>query len=268
MAHVHRATVNGRVVRYFEAGSGRPLLLIHAFPYNAEMWRPQLAQVPDGWRFVAPDLRGFGGTLDEGTPALTLDDHADDLLGFLDALEIDSPVVGGLSMGGYITFALFRRAPERIAGMVLADTRPQVDSPDGRRGRQALLDLLHSRGVGAVADDLLGKQLGQTTLRERPEVAAEVRRLIESSSPRAIEAAVTALLSRPDSTPDLARIRCPTLVIVGAEDTITPPADAEAMYLALGSVLVVIPGAGHVSNLEAPGAFNAALAAWCGRAAS
>lgn len=264
MTHERRATVNGRDVAYFEAGAGRPMLLIHAFPLNAEMWRPQLDRVPAGWRFVAPDLRGFGGTSDDGGPALTMDDHADDLLGLMDALDIERAVIGGLSMGGYITFALFRRASDRFAAMVLFDTRPQADSPDGLRSRRALLELLRAEGVRAVADDLIGKLLGPATRRERPHVTTDVRRLIESSRPRAIEAAVQSLMSRPDSTPDLPRIQCPTLVIVGEEDTITPPAEAEAMHRRIaGSSFVVIPRAGHLSNLEAPDDFNAALSGWC-----
>src|SRR6188768_4188416 len=109
-----RATINGRKVRYLEAGSGWPVLLIHAFPLNADMWRPQLERVPEGWRLIAPDLRGFGQSrlpAGPGTPVASLDDYAADLEVLLDHLNIDELVIGGLSMGGYVTLALFRRSP-------------------------------------------------------------------------------------------------------------------------------------------------------------
>jgi 3-oxoadipate enol-lactonase len=263
MVHERFATVGGRPTRYLEAGSGRPLVFIHAFPFNAEMWRPQFEQVPAGWRFLAPDLRGFGGTVDDASPAETLKDHADDLVALMDALTIQDAVIAGLSMGGYIAFALFRLDPSRLAGLILADTRPQPDSPEGLRSRRALLERLHAHGVAAVADDLLPKLVGETSRRQRPEVVATVRRLIEASPPEAIEAAVHALMARPDSTPDLDRIRCATLVIVGAEDSITPPADAEMMHRRIdGSTLVVLQNAGHLSNVEVPDAFNAAMLAF------
>ena len=260
MVHERFATVHGRTTCYLESGSGRPLVFIHAFPFSAEMWRRQLERVPDGWRFLAPDLRGFGGTADDGVPAVTLDDHASDLLELMNVLDIQDATIAGLSMGGYIAFAIIRLDPSRLAGLVLANTRPQPDSPDGLRNRRALLELLQSKGVGAVADDLLPKLVGGTTWRERPEVVAAARSLIEASAPVAIEAAVRALMARPDSTSDLDGIRCPTLVIVGEEDTITPVADAEMMHRRIkGSTLVVLRKTGHLSNLEAPDAFSAAV---------
>jgi 3-oxoadipate enol-lactonase len=259
MVNERRVTIDGRPTRYLEAGSGRPLILIHAFPLDADMWRPQLEGVPTGWRFLAPDLRGFG-TSGVNAAAVSMDDHARDVLRLLDALELESAVIGGLSMGGYVAFALFRLAPQRVSGLVLADTRPQGDTQEGMRGRRALLELLSARGLPAVADDLLPKLLGPTTHAGRPAAVIAVRRLIEASSPTAITAAVHALMSRPDSTPDLRRISCPTLVLVGEEDAITPPADAESMHRQIaGSRFVILPRAGHLSNLEAPDEFNAKL---------
>jgi pimeloyl-ACP methyl ester carboxylesterase len=258
--HEARVNVDGRATRYLEAGAGRPLILLHPFPMSADAWRPQFDRVPDGWRFLAPDLRGFGDPSASATPALTMDEHARDVLALMDVWRIERAVVGGLSMGGYIAFALFRLAPERIEALVLADTRPQPDSLDGRKARQALLELLHHKGIGAVADDMLPKLLGETTRRERPLVVAQVRKLIEASTPEAIDAAVHALMSRPDSTPDLARIRCPALVIVGEEDTVTPPADARALHAGIdGATLAVLAHAGHLSNLEMPDEFTNAL---------
>ncbi len=255
-----RVRVDGRSTRYLEAGSGRPLVLIHAFPFSAEMWRNQLEQVPEGWQIIAPDLQGFGGTARQSGDGPTMDDFATDIEGLLDLLGIERAVIGGLSMGGYITFALFRRAPERFAGMVLADTRAPADTPEGRQGRLALAALVREKGASAAADQLLPKLLGDTTRRERPAVAAGARALIEGCAPDAIVDAIQALLGRPDSTPDLSRIACPTLIIVGDEDVVTPPKDSESMHHAIaGSQLVVLPGTGHLSNLETPEAFSKTL---------
>jgi 3-oxoadipate enol-lactonase len=260
-----RTTVKDRETRYLEAGSGRPVVLLHAFPFSADMWRPQLARVPDGWRFIAPDLRGFGGSPMPGGQPPTLDDYAEDVLGLLDVLDIDRAVISGLSMGGYITFALFRKASARFSGMILADTRPQPDTPEGLKGRRALLELTRTSGIRAVADDLIPKLVGETSRRERPVVVDDVRRLIEANNVDGIAGAIHALMTRQDSSPDLARISCPTLVIVGREDLITPVQESERMHEAIaGSRIVILHRAGHLSNLETPQEFSEALGAFLG----
>lgn len=252
-------------MRHIESGKGRPLILLHAFPLGADMWRGQLDRVPDGWRFIAPDLRGFGAGA-EVPPSLTVDDYAGDLLALMNALSIETAVIGGLSMGGYITFALFRQAPGRFDGVILADTKAQADTPDGRAGRRAMSELLRAKGVSAVVDGLLPKLVGETTRRDRPTVLASARRLMEASSPDAIDAALHALMNRPDSTADLGRIKCPALVIVGQEDTVTPAADAELLARSIGGAeLIVMPRVGHLSNLEAPEDFSNALAGFLSR---
>jgi len=231
------------------------------------MWRAQLERVPGGWRVIAPDLRGFGTGAASSDVSLSMDDYAADVVGLLDGLSIDSAVIAGLSMGGYVTFALFRQAPARFAGLVLADTKAQADTPDGKAGRRAMSDLVRTQGVGAVVDALLSKLAGETTHRERPEVLAEARRLIEANHPVPIGAALHALMTRPDSTADLARIACPALVIVGQEDTVTPVADAEFLARSIGGAeLAVIPRAGHLSNLESPAVFSDVLADFLTRA--
>lgn len=251
--------VGGTRHAFLEAGAGWPVILLHGFPLNADMWRPQLESVPDGWRFIAPDLRGFGRSADPGK-GMTMEDHAGDVLSLMDGLELEDAVIGGLSMGGYLAFAMYRLSPSRFTGMLLADTRPQPDSPQVREGRLGLLQVLAKDGPAGVADHLLVKQLGETTRRERPEVVRQARALIESASPAAIEAGIGALISRPDSTSDLAAITCATLVLVGDEDEVTPPVEAEAMQRAIGrSTLSIIRGAGHLSNLEQPDVFSRGL---------
>ena len=257
--------VIGRL-RYLEApasGTDRPrgtLILVHAFPMNARMWEPQLPLAATGWRVIAPQLRGMdGGSTDR--PATSMDDHAADLIDLLDALHIEDAVVGGLSMGGYVAFALLRHAPRYVRGLILADTRPQADTPEGVEGRKKMLALLQEKGPAAIADEMIPKLLGEHTRREQPAVGEHVRSLILASSADAIAHAITALMTRPDSTPVLSSIHCPALVVVGEQDTLTPPALSEQMHKAIaGSEYVVVPRAGHLSNLEQPDAFNAALA--------
>jgi pimeloyl-ACP methyl ester carboxylesterase len=224
------------------------------------MWRPQLEAVPDGCRFIAPDLPGFGGEDPPATGSPSMDAYAEDVVALLDALEIDRAVIGGLSMGGYVTFALFRRAPERFSGMLLADTRTPADTPDGRSARRAMSELVKTQGPTAVADQMIGKLLGKTTRATRPHVEREVRRLIEANTIRGLDDAIQAMLGRPDSSPDLQRISMPTLVIVGEEDVLTPVSDSEAIHNAIDrSHLVVLEGAGHLSNLEVPEDFSEVL---------
>jgi pimeloyl-ACP methyl ester carboxylesterase len=256
------ANVSTRPVRYFDAGSGTPLVLIHAFPLSADQWLPQLARVPPGWRVVAPDLRGFrrgdGGAPEPGP--VGMDTYAADVLELMSHLAIGRAVVAGLSMGGYVAFAMLRTSPERVAGMVLADTRPNADTADARSARDEMLRLVADSGPSAVARAMVPKLLGETTKREQPDLVDAVTRLIEANSSAGIADAIRALRDRPDSTGLLSGIACPTTVICGDEDTVTPPAVSEAMHRAIpGSRLVIVPRAGHLSNIESPAAFSAAL---------
>ena len=254
-----RARVERRDVRYLEAGAGWPVLLIHAFPVNADMWRPQLERVPDGWRFIAPDVRGFGP--EPVAPGLlTLDDAAGDVAAFMDHLKLDRAVIGGLSMGGYITFALFRRSPERFDGMILADTTAEADTPEAREGRRRMIELAHAKGPAAVAEQMLPRLLSAAARERRPEIVSWVRGMIESTSVDGIAGALAAMMSRPDSTPALPHVSCPVLILVGAADAVTPEASARAMEKGIErSRVVVLPDAGHLSNIESPDAFSRAL---------
>jgi 3-oxoadipate enol-lactonase len=238
------------------------LLLIHAFPLNARMWEQQLALAATGWRVIAPQLRGFDDGSGEPV-ANSVDDYAGDIIDLLDGLHVEQAVVGGLSLGGYVAFALIRLAARYIQGLILADTRPQADTPEGVAGRVRMLQLVQDRGPSAVADDMIPKLLGATTRSTQPDIEALVRSLVMANSSDAIAGAVRALMTRPDSTSLLPSIHVPTLIGVGEEDTVTPPALSEEMHHAIGgSQLVRIPHAGHLSNLEQPEPFNAALTAF------
>ena len=238
-------TTCGRAA-WLEAGAGWPVVLLHAFPLTAAMWRPQLERVPAGWRFIAPHLRGT-----------SMAEYAAGVFALMDALEIDSAVIGGLSVGGYVTFEMFRQASSRFAGMVLADTRSAADTPQGREGRIAMRALLADKGIAGVAAGMLPKLLSAGA---SGEAVAFAREIIESNPPASVDAAIGAMMDRPDSTPDLPRISCASLVIVGERDVITPVEEAQDMQRALPrSTLCVIPGAGHLSSIEQPEAFGLGL---------
>jgi pimeloyl-ACP methyl ester carboxylesterase len=262
MQRTDTRTIGARSFSWRESGpSAAPVLLwLHAFPLTAEMWAAQM-DLP-GWRVLAPDLAGLGGTTDhDGTPDIA--DFARDAVALLDALGIDRVVLGGLSMGGYAALAFHHLAASRLRGLVLADTRSTADTAAGRIARETMLGIVESKGATGVADEMLPKLVGETTHRERPEVVSRVRRLIEGNRPEGIARAIKRLRDRPDRTPELAAIAVPTLVVVGAEDVLTPVDDSRALASGIRDArLAILPGAGHLSNLEAPESFSGALVPW------
>jgi pimeloyl-ACP methyl ester carboxylesterase len=255
------AHLSTQSVRYLEAGQGRALVLLHAFPLSAEQWLPQMAQVPPGWRFIAPDLRGFGG-VDPGPVAggITMDSYAADVLELMLHLEVPSAVVAGLSMGGYVALAVARRAPARLAGLVLADTRATADTLEGRAARDRMLAILERDGPDGVAREMLPKLTGVTSQRNQPDLHDAIRQIIVGNTPAGMAAAIRAMKERPDSSALLPTIACPTTVICGVEDVITVPTESESMHRAIpGARLALLPSAGHLANLENAEAFTAAL---------
>ncbi len=249
---------NGRHYAFTETGNAPALLLVHGFPFDSESWAPQLEVFGRQRRVIAPDLAGFGAT---GAPGpASLDAHADDLARLLDELGIRRVVFAGLSMGGYIAFAMWRRHRERITALVLADTRPGADTTEAQERRAALAERVLAEGTAPLLGNV---QPGLLSAAAPERIAARVRDIIERQPPEGAAAALLAMAARPDSTADLAQIDVPVLVAVGAEDTITPPSESEAMVAKLPrATLAMIPRAGHLSNLEEPGAFNGALRAF------
>jgi 3-oxoadipate enol-lactonase len=259
-----------RTVRYLEAGEGRPLVLIHAFPLSADQWLPQLHRVPPGWRLIAPDIRGFRGTgqafQDVGLESATMATHAADVLSLMNHLDLDRAVVGGVSMGGYITLAVAKVAAARLDGVVLADTKAPADTEEGRAARDANIVLVEEKGIDAIADAMLPKLLGTTSQAEQPELSDVLRRLIVRNTPEAIASALGAMKSREDANGWLSQITCPALVMCGLEDVLTPPTESQALAAALPHAeLVLLPRAGHLSNLETPMVFTEALTQFLSR---
>jgi pimeloyl-ACP methyl ester carboxylesterase len=246
-----------------DVGRGLPVVLLHAFPLNRSMWEPQIAALFGECRCIVPDLRGFGDSPKSGP--YSMDVFADDVVALLDALQLEQAVIGGLSMGGYVAFDIWRRYRRRVRAMVLADTRPAADSDEARHKRDDLIDLARRTGPAAVAEKQVTGMIGKTTRAKQPELVDRIRAGMARESAEGMIGALEAMKARPDSTPLLADIDVPTLVVVGDEDAITPVREARQMHERIpGSRLEVIPAAGHLSNVERPAAFNAALSDFIG----
>jgi len=243
-----------------EAGEGQPIVFLHAFPVDSRMWTPQIAGLRHAWRGIAPDLRGFGGSATPRVPARTIGAHADDVIAVIEALRVGPVVLAGLSMGGYIAFECWRRRPGVVRALVLADTRAEADTDEARSKRVTMQALARGAGSAAVIDAMLPNLLGATTQTANPHLGLEVRAWASATPAAGVVDALEVLRTRPDSRPTLPTITCPTLVIVGREDTLTPPAVAHVMRDGIaGARYVEIPEAGHLANIEQPEAFTRAL---------
>ena len=251
-------------LHYQESGVGTPVILIHGHPFDCTSWLPQLIASFPGFRLIAPDLRNFGRTTSPNPPA-GFSTYARDLIALADALALDEFYVAGLSMGGQIALEIAAAAPGRLLGLILCDTFAQLDTPAKKAGRFALAARLDSEGMAAYALEVLPKMLCAKTIAERPEVAAELVRMIERAPAHGASAALRTRAERRDYLPLLPTLNLPTLIVVGAHDEFTPVADAELMHQHIrNSTLAVLEDAGHLTNLEQPAAFNRALASFLG----
>lgn len=254
-----KARIDDIELAYTDEGRGTPIVLIHGFPLNRTMWDPQIPTLSQGNRVIAPDLRGHGESEAPSGPYL-MEVLAYDVRRLLDHLSIDQAVIAGFSLGGYVTFAFYRKYPERVRALVLADTRPQPDTPEGRQGRMDMANLARNEGASAVADRLLPRLLTPDSLKDRRELVEKVRDMITSTPVKGIAGDLMGLAERPDSLPTLEAISCPTLVIVGEQDALTPPAESQLMAQRIkGSRLELIANAAHLANMEQPEAFNRAV---------
>ena len=260
----HVATRDTRLAVY-SAGSGLPLLLLHAFPLDHSMWERQTS-LADHLRIIAPDLRGFGAS-DPASPE-SIAQMADDAVALLDALHVTRPaVVCGVSMGGYVAQHVAARHPDRVASLVLVDTKLEADTSETRAARVDLAAKVGRLGLSILADLMIPRLLAPVAVNADPKTTARHRdnkavlqRMIVEQRVGAIQAVLAALGDRPDMTEAMRHVRVPTLLVVGAEDQITPPACLEAAEeLIPAARLLIVPHAGHLVPLEAPEVFNAAL---------
>lgn len=253
--------VSGQQLDVVEEGSGHPVVLLHAFPFNAHMWDYQIEALRGAHRVVAPSLPGFGASPPPADPtSLTMRDLAEMVTGLMDALEIPSATFVGLSMGGYLLMALADRHPERIARAVFADTRARSDDLNTWQRRTDMQNRLAAgEPLEEVAKGLLENLLSRDSLR-REELVDYVKALMLASTPEGWIGALQAMKTRSDAMSTLKNLAVPALVVVGEQDRVTPLTDATLINSLLpDSRLVRISGAGHLPNLENPGEFDEAL---------
>jgi pimeloyl-ACP methyl ester carboxylesterase len=251
------ADIGGARIHYQDSGTGKEVvLLLHAFPLHAGMWSRQVEALKARYRIIAPDYPGLGKSEPRAEPS-TMDLLATDILALLQNVRVSRAFVAGCSMGGYLAFEIYRRAPSLFRGLGLCDTRAAADTPEGAQNREKFAQTALEKGLSWVADEMTPKLLKPTP---EPAAAKEVRALIGAGTPAGVAAAQRGMAKRPDSTPTLAKVTCPTVVVVGEEDTLTPPPEAEKMAAGIrGAKLVKIAGAGHLPNIENPKVFNETL---------
>lgn len=246
---------------YDDQGTGLPVVLLHGFPHDRSLWMQQRRALSPRVRCIVPDLRGFGESASHGP--FTMDQYADDVIELLNWLEIDRAVIGGLSMGGYIAMALWRRHPERVRALALCDTKATADNDAGRAARGELIALAKASGAAAVAEKQITGMVGKSTRERRSDVVDGLKAMMSRQSVAGIVGALEALRDRPDSRETIRSISVPTLVVVGSEDALTPISDAQAMMDLLPpdaeARLEIINGAGHASCVERPAAVTQAL---------
>jgi pimeloyl-ACP methyl ester carboxylesterase len=257
-----KTQVNGITIAYSDQGTGLPIVFLHAFPLNRTMWAVQEHALSSQFRIITIDLRGHGES-DAPLWRYTLEQSAGDVSALLGHLEIRRALFVGLSMGGYILFAFYRRYAARVKGLILADTKAQADTEEGKNGRFQLAQIAYKKGPSAIADVMIPKLLSPATIQTNPDLVQQVRAMIEGNQISGIAWDLMAMAERSDSVPRLSRITCPTQIIVGELDIATPPSDAKLMADQIPNArLAIIPHAAHLSNLEQPEAFNQIVSAF------
>ena len=236
-----------------DQGVGPPLVLLHGFPLSRRMWDQEVKSWSQDFRVIAPDFRGFGDSPMSGEE-FSMAGCAEDVVDLLESVGIRQKIVLlGLSMGGYVAFEFVRRYPDMLCGLILVGTQPAADSDAAKQARYETADFVRREGTAALAERLIPRFLGKTTLVTKQPVVESLRRLIESSLPEAVAQACYGLASRRDSRSLLAEIKLPTLIVAGLEDALVPSPQAEIMHSEIqDSSLVVIEQCGHLINLEQP----------------
>jgi 3-oxoadipate enol-lactonase len=258
MLAAKKILINGIQVSYKEVGiaNSLPVIFIHGFPFNKSMWEVQMTALSDSYRCIAYDVRGHGDS-GKGEIEFSVSQFADDLLAFMDALKIEKAIVVGLSMGGYIALNAIKKNPEKIAGLVLCDTQCAADTDEGRDKRKKTIAFIKKNGLGIYSEESLKNLFAPASFQAKKEEVQFIHQAILTTHAETICLTLQALANRKETCSSLADIKVPVCIVVGSEDKITPPSSALKMNeLINNSELIVIEGAGHLSNLENPEQFN------------
>lgn len=254
-----KITVHGTSLHVKEQGSGFPVILLHGFPLDHRMWDKQSDSLAERYRVITPDMRGMGKS-EVSKDVISLQQYADDILALMDELQIKKAALGGFSMGGYVAFALMRKAPERFAALILANTRPEADAPEGRKNRMNMAASLYEKGAAAASDSMLPKLITEQSKESMPALVEELSQIMTSMQPEGLVHASLAMAFRSDSVDMLPSIAIPTLVITGEQDPITPPDVMKKMADSIPQAEYhVIQHASHLTPMEQPNAFNKLL---------
>jgi 3-oxoadipate enol-lactonase len=254
-------------ISYIDRGAGTPTLLVHGFPLDHTMWNAQIEALANVARVIAPDLRGFGQSpLGDVDPerGISMEQYADELVELLDVLGISEPIIlAGFSMGGYIAWQFVRKYPGRLKALIQSDTRAVADTDEARAGRLKMAENVAAWGSERVAEMMGPKLFSARGFEMKPQLMAELRRVVAKTPPAAIAAAQRGLAARPDVSADLPNIQVPTLIVVGEQDAISSAAEMRTIAASIPRAqLVEIPHAGHMTTIENPTAVNEALAAF------
>lgn len=251
--------MRGHGIYYEDTGRGTPVVLLHGFPLSSEIWAPVRERLADTCRLVTPDLRGHGLS---AKPAgnYSMEAMAEDVAALADHLKLERFVLGGHSMGGYIAFQFAAHRADRLSGIVLVGARAEPDTDEGKAKRLSGIEKVRGEGAAAFLDGFIPALLGETTRTKSPALIEHLRRISSRVSGDVLAACLKGMMDRPDSRELLPNLGIPALVVVGEEDTLTPPDHAREMTRLLSDAeLVVIPGVGHTPSLEAPDATAKAI---------
>ncbi len=243
--------VNGSSLFYQESGHGVPLVLLHGFPLDHRVWHHQAHDLSGVCRVITPDFRGFGHSHDN--TAFTIQSLAEDIYVLLAQLRALPCVLGGLSMGGYVSLAYERAYASTLRGLMLIDSRASADSPEGKAGRNTMIDLAKTSGSSAIAQAMMPKLLAPGSIESHPDLVAELKTIMENCPSQTIQHALAAMRDRSDMRSTLSRIAAPTMILVGESDALVSKAEAEEMHKSIpGSTLNIIPASGHMTPIEQP----------------
>ncbi len=259
--HLMKITINNCLTRYIDVGSqtATPIIFIHGFPFSHKMWNfpgGQIDALSATNRVVAYDIRGHGES-EVGSGHYSIELFVDDLFALMDHLNIPKAIICGLSMGGYIALRAVERNPERVLGLILCDTRSEADGNEAKIRRANGIKFIQTNGMKFYAQDYVKIVFAHSSFESHSDAIKTIQSIVERTAPTSIYSTLLALAARTDTTTNLPNIKCPTLILVGEKDNVTPVGASQAMKENIsGSEMFVIPNAAHISNMENPVEFN------------